>query len=178
MSKRIAITGHTKRIGKAIYEAFPGAVGVSKSSGNCDITTLNGRTMILHRCLSCDVFINNAHDGFGQVEMLNTMFKAWQDRNKLIINIGVDTVPYTNWQVVHKQYPVEKVALHSQAELLQNESRKCKITTLALGYVDTEFNKDYDGAKLSYKYIVDVIKWIIDQPTEIKFMVLSANGTE
>ena len=172
-NKRIAVTGHTKRIGKAIYEAFPGAVGLSKS-GSCDITTLDGRTSIMHHCLSCDVFINNAHDGFGQVEMLNTMFTAWKDQDKLIINIGVDTVPYTNWQVVHKQYPVEKVALHSQAELLQNEERKCKITTLALGYVDTEFNKNYNGPKLSYDNIIDTIKWIIDQPTEIKQLVLSA----
>jgi len=173
MNKRIAVTGHTKRIGKAIYEAFPDAVGSSRS-GSCNINTLEGRTMIMHQALNCDVFINNAHDGFGQVEMLNTMFKAWQHKEgKHIINIGVDTVPYTDWQVVHKQYPIEKMALHAQAELLQNEERSCKITTLALGYVDTEFNKDYNGAKLSYNNIVDTIKWIIDQPMEIKFIVMS-----
>ena len=89
-------------------------------------------------------------------------------------NIGVDTVPYNNWQVVHNQYPVEKVALHSQAELLHNQKRKCKVTTLGLGYVDTEFNKEYDGAKLSYENIIDTIKWIIDQPFEIKQMMVSA----
>lgn len=173
---KVAVTGHSKRIGKAVYEAFlPNSVGCSKSVGVGDITTLEGRTAILHQAMGCDVFINNAHDGFAQVEMLNMMFKAWQHKEgKHIINIGVDTVPYTDWQVVHKQYPIEKMALHAQAELLQNEERSCKITTLALGYVDTEFNKDYDGAKLSYTNIIDTIKWIIDQPMEVKFMVVSA----
>ena len=154
MSKFIAVTGHTKRIGKAIYEAFPETtiVGLSRSNGY-DINNFNCRTRIIHRVANCDVFINNAHEDFGQVKMLNDLFVAWKDKNKLIINIGVDAVPYTNWQVVYKQYPVEKVALHAQCELLQNEPRKCKITNLALGYVDTEFNKDYDGAKLSYKNI-------------------------
>ena len=112
----------------------------------------NKRKQIIVKVAHCNVFINNAHEDFGQVKMLNELFTEWKMENKLIINIGVDTVPYSNWQVVHKQYPVEKVALHAQCELLQNdELRKCKITNLALGYVDTEFNKDYDGPKLSYK---------------------------
>tara|TARA_Y100001937_G_scaffold116982_1_gene169639 strand:+ start:503 stop:1042 length:540 start_codon:yes stop_codon:yes gene_type:complete len=176
MNKKIAITGHTKRIGKAIYEAFPGSVGCGRGDGG-DITTLEGRTMILHQAMNCDVFINNAHDGFSQVEMLNMMYTAWKDKeDKLIINIGTDAVPYTNWQVVHRQYPVEKMALHAQSELLQNEQRKCKITTLALGHVNTEFNKEYDGAKLSYNNIIDNIKWIISNESEIKFMVISARN--
>ena len=172
---KIAITGHTKRIGKAIYDAFPNSIGFSKSNGY-DINNKDSRTKIIHAVNDCNIFINNAHEGFGQVELLNDIFTAWKNKPALIINIGVDTVPYTNWQVVHDQYPVEKVALHSQGELLQNQKRKCKITTLALGYVDTEFNKDYDGGKLSYDNIIDTIKWIIEQPMEIKFMVLSARG--
>jgi hypothetical protein len=170
---KVAITGHTKRIGKAIYDAFPNSIGLSKSQG-FDITDKNSRTKIVHAINDCDVFINNAHEGFGQVELLNDVFTAWKDYSKLIINIGVDTVPYSNWQVVHQQYPVEKVALHSQVELLHNQQRKCKITTLGLGYVDTEFNKDYDGAKLSYKDIVETIKWIIDQSYEVKQLMVSA----
>ena len=39
---------------------------------------------------------------------------------------------------------------------------------------DTEFNKDYLGPKLSYQEIIDTVKWIIEQPSEIKHMVLSA----
>ena len=75
-----------------------------------------------------------------------------------------------------KRMTKEKMALHAQAELLQNEKRSCKITTLALGYVDTEFNKDYNGAKLSYDNIIDNVKWIVDNEAEIKFMILSARN--
>ena len=110
--KRYAITGHTKRIGKAICEAFP-SVGFSKSNGY-DITNKEDRLKIIKKSADCDIFINNAHEGFGQVFMLSELFEAWRMEEKMIINIGVDTVPYTNWQVVHKQYPVEKVALHAQ----------------------------------------------------------------
>lgn len=171
--KRYAITGHTKRIGKAICEAFP-SVGFSKSNGY-DITNKEDRLKIIKKSADCDIFINNAHEGFGQVFMLSELFEAWRMEEKMIINIGVDTVPYTNWQVVHKQYPVEKVALHAQCEMLHNDiDRKCKVTNLALGYVDTEFNKDHSGPKLSYEEIINTIGWIVDQPSEIKQLVLSA----
>ncbi len=174
MSKQIAITGHTSGIGKAIYEAFPNSIGCSRNTGH-DISTQTGRTMILHQAMNCDVFINNAHNGFNQTEMLNTMFDAWKDQdNKHIINIGTDAVPYVDWQVVHRQYPVEKMTLHAQAELLQNQQRRCKITTLGLGHVDTKFNKEYNGNKLSCENIVDTVKWVIENKAEVKFISLSA----
>ena len=67
------------------------------------------------------------------------------------------------------------MALHAQCEILHNEElRKCKITNLALGYVDTEFNKDYNNPKLSYEEIIKTITWIVEQPSEIKQLVLSA----
>jgi len=175
---KIAITGHTKRIGKAILDSFKQGnvetIGFSKSNGY-DITKPSIRKKIVKATKDFDVFINNAHKGFAQVEMLNAIFDSWQhEENKLIINIGVDTVPYTAWQVVHRQYPVEKVALHSQIELLHNTERNCKITNLALGWVDTEFNKNIKEPKLSYENITNTIKWIIDMDFEVKQIVMSA----
>jgi hypothetical protein len=174
MIRKFAVTGHTKRIGKALYFAFPSSLGFSKSNGY-DITNKNDRIKIIREAIDCDVFINNAHEGFAQVELLNEIFDAWKMEDKLIINIGVDSVPFTNWQVVHKQYPVEKMALHAQCEMLHNNvDRKCKITNLALGYVDTEFNEEYKGPKLSYAEIINTVKWITEQQSEIKHIVLSA----
>ena len=171
--KRYAITGHTKRIGQALHNSLP-SVGFSKSNGY-DITDKEDRLKIINEASDCDVFINNAHEGFGQVLMLTELFDVWRMEEKLIINIGVDSVPYTNWQVVHKQYPVEKMALHAQCEILHNDNeRKCKITNLALGYVDTEFNKDHVGPKLSYDEILNTVEWIVEQPAEIKQLILSA----
>ena len=85
-------------------------------------------------------------------------------------------MPQTAWQVVHRMYPVEKAAVHSAVEILQQdiEGRRVKITNLALGHVDTEFNKDYKGPKLTFKTVIDTINWIINQEQEIKSLVLSA----
>ena len=60
-----------------------------------DINNRDSRTKIVHAVNDCNIFINNAHEGFGQVELLNDIFTAWKDKDSLIINIGVDTVPYT-----------------------------------------------------------------------------------
>ena len=134
---------------------------------------------IIKKVQDCDVFINNAHDRFSQVNMLNELYQDWQySKGKLIINIGTDAVPQTAWQVVHRMYPVEKAAVHSAVEILQQdiEGRRVKITNLALGHVETEFNKDYKGPKLTFKTVIDTINWIIDQEQEIKSLVLSAKA--
>ena len=38
---------------------------------------------------NCDVFINNAHQGYIQVELLNAVFEMWKDNpDKTIVNIS------------------------------------------------------------------------------------------
>jgi NAD(P)-dependent dehydrogenase (short-subunit alcohol dehydrogenase family) len=175
---KIAITGHTSGIGKAIYNDFPPSevVGFSRENGY-DITDVFHRDKIIKETQDCDVFINNAHKEYGQVYMLNELYQNWQySKGKLIINIGTDAVPNTAWQVVHRMYPVEKAALHSAVEIIQQdiEGRRVKVTLLALGHVDTEFNKDYKGPKLKFTTIIDTVNWIIKQEEEIKSLVLSA----
>lgn len=56
---KIAITGHTKRIGKAIYDAFPNSLGFSKSTGY-DINNKDSRAKIVQAISDCDIFVNNA----------------------------------------------------------------------------------------------------------------------
>tara|TARA_B100001027_G_C16252689_1_gene325265 strand:+ start:81 stop:617 length:537 start_codon:yes stop_codon:yes gene_type:complete len=175
----IALTGHTEGIGKAIYEELDNEVlGFSRSNGY-NITNKEDRIKIINESMDCDVFINNAHQGFGQVELLMELFDTWRMENKLIINVGTDSVPAVAWNVVHQQYPIEKASLHSAVDLLQQDKdRKVKLTLLALGHVDTEFNKDYNGPKLSYKNIIDNIEWIANQHNEIKSLVLSPFRSE
>jgi hypothetical protein len=176
---KIALTGHTKGIGRDIYSSYflidnaNEIVGFSKSNGY-DITKKEDRIRIINESMDCDVFINNAHQGFGQVELLVEMFDTWRMENKLIINIGTDSVPSTSWKVVHQQYPIEKASLHSAVELLQQDKdRKIKLTLLALGHVDTEFNKDYKGPKLKINQIIDSIDYIVSQNNEIKSLIIS-----
>ena len=83
-----AITGHTSGIGHAIYNRLsPSIIGFSRSTGY-DITKKSDRSRIISESQNCNVFINNATDGFGQVELLIELFESWKDSNKTIINVG------------------------------------------------------------------------------------------
>lgn len=178
---KIALTGHTKGIGKSIYDWFFGdpemteeVLGFSRSNGY-DIKNKSDREKIIKEVSDCNVFINNAHEEFAQVHMLNELYNSWKEtQGKIIINIGVDSVPSVAWQVVHKMYPVEKMALHSAIDILQQESDRCvKITNLALGHVNTEFNEDYFGSKIHPTEVPKAIEWIVSRQDEVKSLVIS-----
>ena len=65
---KIAITGHSRGIGKACFDLFSAeheCVGFSRSNGY-DIS--KGIINIIDQSLECDVFINNAYFEFKQVE--------------------------------------------------------------------------------------------------------------
>lgn len=85
---KYAITGHTQGIGKRAFERLsPDIIGFSKSTGY-NITTAEGRGKIIEESKDCDIFINNATDDFGQVELFIDLFTAWKDQPKVIINVG------------------------------------------------------------------------------------------
>ena len=72
---KIAITGHTSGIGKAIYDGIGHeVVGFSRDTGH-NINDIFHRMKIVDSVADCDVFINNAHDRFNQVNMLNELYQ-------------------------------------------------------------------------------------------------------
>ena len=86
---KIAITGHTKGIGKALYSVFSEnghtVYGFSRSNGY-DIST--DFDSIIDRVKECDVFVNNAYYPVYQTQLLTKVYELWQDRDKTIINIS------------------------------------------------------------------------------------------
>ena len=84
---KYAITGHTSGIGKAVSESVTNFIGFSKSTGY-NINERTDRKRIIKQCDDVDVFINNAHDGFGQTYILLDLFHTFKDTNKTIINVG------------------------------------------------------------------------------------------
>ena len=171
----IAITGHTSGIGEALYNHFSGrtntsmrtfftdCIGFSRSNGY-DIKLTKSRQDIISQLSNVNVFINNAHGGFAQAEMLKDVFDAWQYTDKHIINIGVDKVDVRTWELVHETYSVEKLASHAMCDQLQSLERKCKITNLCLGVVE-----NWDG-NLTYKNIINAIEYIVKANFEISRM--------
>lgn len=131
----IGLTGHTAGLGAALYERLPQARVFSRSNGY-NINSLDDRCRIVDELADCNVFINNAHNGFGQISLLQQVFTAWQDQPKLILNIGSRASEYSygvNWT-----YSAEKAALMDLTKSLTLLGKPCRITTLCFGYIGTE----------------------------------------
>ena len=82
---KVSITGSTGGLGTAIVNTF----------SDCELKLLDrNKGFDLEKNLNdfidqdFDVFINNAHSGFRQTELLYKLFESNKNRNCIIINIG------------------------------------------------------------------------------------------
>ena len=138
---KYAITGHTRGIGRRTYERLsPDIIGFSKSTGY-DINKYIDRQRIIAESFDCDVFINNATEGFAQTYMLLDLVNAWGDNpNKTIINVGsrvaeIDVLPE---HLKHlRYYQAEKLSIKHCSQRLAATS-KCNMQYRWLTYVGTE----------------------------------------
>ena len=86
---KIAITGHTKGIGLAISELLSQKHkirGYSKSNGNNVMRPAGIVKDIIE--WDADIFINNAYAPEAQVRILYKLYEQWENKPKLIINMG------------------------------------------------------------------------------------------
>ena len=86
--RRVAITGHTRGLGAALFERFSVSdmvVGLSRSNG-FDIRKID---KIIERIDECDVFINNAYDRYSQVDLLYAVYDMWKDKEKRLSTLVV-----------------------------------------------------------------------------------------
>jgi hypothetical protein len=111
-------------------------IGFSRSSGY-NINRHEDRKRIIEESKDCDIFINNAHSGFGQVQLLVELFMQWKDQDKQIINVGsrVAENPLANDRLHLLSYYAEKKALKNTVTDLQGY--RCKINYVWFGYVGT-----------------------------------------
>lgn len=173
----IAITGHTKGIGKGLLEYFLAngdtVIGFSRSNGY-DISYDNVRTKILNEILDCDVFINNAYDILAQEELFKLIYGDWKSTNKTIINI-ISKVKYYN---IKDNYVQSKRSFAKVAEQCALDTNNCRIININPGYVDTGFIdpafKQQLGDKfLSIEELSSIIGWCANQPHRINISELS-----
>jgi len=139
---KIAITGHTKGIGKSLYDTLSlshTVKGYSKSKGY-DITKKTDRSWILKEVNEYDVFINNAYDDFAQSSMLYELWTDWHTKEKTIITIGSDVTLYDLPLDMKDllQYQMHKKSLKILHEDLQNLNTNVKMEYVSFGYVGTE----------------------------------------
>lgn len=133
----IGITGHTSGIGQALYKLYRergyDVVGLSRTNGY----NIQLQQKVLSRLEDCDVFINNAHAGFSQVDLLYKMYNLWGP-DKHIVNIGslLSTFPISpNKEDV--LYRTEKVALEEMYRQLKYRDDGPMLTMIHPGAVIT-----------------------------------------
>ncbi len=172
---KIAITGHTKGIGKAIADLYytDEVVGFSRSNG-FDLSVDSTVDAIVEQCISCNVFVNNAYSGTKQVDLFEKVFAQWRnDSTKTIVNINSKTI-YNGPNL--RQYTLDKKLLRSTAvKAIRDIDRKCRIININPGYVKTSMTKDVQHKynMLSPEQLASMIKWCLDQPLGIEVGELS-----
>jgi nucleoside-diphosphate-sugar epimerase len=133
---KIAITGHTSGIGQALAEAYYGhdIVGLSKRDGN----NIRNTPKIASLIEPCDMFINNAQEGFAQTELLFEVTQRWAHTNKQIIVIStmMTQQPISSIEGMD-EYRLQKVALEQAVQQLRFKyPQGPKITVVRPGRVD------------------------------------------
>jgi NAD(P)-dependent dehydrogenase (short-subunit alcohol dehydrogenase family) len=158
---KIAITGHTRGIGKALAEVYAAQgheiVGLSKSQGH-DINRPETLVPIIE---PCDVFINNAQDGFAQTQLLFEVWDKWQNNyNKKIINIGAKmsqeplcTVPGV-WMT---RYRVQKTTMDEAIRQLRHQAPFPKIICVHPGGVATDSQPSGVDAAAWARRVVNIL---------------------
>ncbi len=173
---KIAITGHSRGIGKELYDIFDAdhqVEGFSRSNGY-DIALQH--QLISRSIKHNDVFINNAWAGYSQIDLLNNVFDMWKDdETKTIVNIS-SLSKYPGLSGNTTGYSASKAALSHQAFLLMFKTdRKCRMINVNPGYVKTDMTKKVHGtaSMLTAKECADAIAWAINQPQHIEIGELS-----
>ena len=179
---KIAITGHSRGIGKACYDLLSqthDCMGFSKSNG----FNINEPKRILIATRNCDVFINNAYqlNTADQLNIFNSLFEQWKnDSSKHIINIGSKSkyFPHNENHPEHTEHKRSSKEYNDSKTDLANSiyqkqlftKKKCKITTINPGYVKTDFTQRiHDQVNMLQPIdLANIIKWVVEQPKHIE----------
>jgi len=162
---KIAITGHTRGIGKSIYDYFlekgNDVVGFSRANGY-NITNEFDRIKICRLSENFDIFVNNAYNNFdnSQELMLTNRLVSWKNTEKIIINLS------SRWTTGDHKYCNDKQLI----DKICNEHLFSKVHLINLkpGLTDTPRVTTETGVKLKTKSVVDVIDFILLNKNEFK----------
>ena len=169
----VRITGHTKGIGKCLFndlvQAGHDVQGFSRSNGY-NISDPQSRQSILEQSKHADIFINCAWpdgdlpmteiDQFnGQTEMLKLMINVWEgDKDKKILNLSSKSC-YNNSDTndFMENYGNAK---KEQNRIVENRIHVYgpHILNVILGCTDTQISEYLQGDKIDPK---ELSKWII-----------------
>jgi short-subunit dehydrogenase involved in D-alanine esterification of teichoic acids len=168
---KIGLTGHTRGLGKAIYDnliKLNNVIGFSRTNGY-DVQSPN---KIIESLTDCDVFINNVYYETYQSSLFLKLFEKWKDLEKTIININSSSIHQSGaW---NPYYVANKKHLNDVTQSLIDKypNKKCRIINLNLGTLDT--HKNYENFnKIEVSKVAELIEWCINQPHGIEIQQLT-----
>lgn len=179
---KVAITGHTRGIGKKISEYFSSLgyeiVGFSRSTG-CDLSIEENKQSAIQKIIDCDIFVNSAfvsiektysQHSYIPIEILFEVHKAWKDNpEKQIFVISSST----HWSLLlsydygYAGYQVHKMALDQAAFLLSRTHRYPILHLLKPGRVDTDLAKNRLGSRMQTSDVTSVIDFCMKNSDKI-----------
>lgn len=129
---KVAITGTTSGLGKCISSKYVDVVNFSRTNG----FNINQPYKIVQRSGEADIFYNNAHSEFYQVQLFYMLVDMWRnDSSKTIVNISSDAPEKSRTQ---NMYAAEKAALdYATMQCLHDPGVRCNIVLVKPGYIDT-----------------------------------------
>ena len=169
---KIAITGHSKGIGKALADEFEKhgheVIGYSRSNG---WSIKENKLDIIEdvKKQDFDIFINNAYVHKHQTELLMLMVQEWlQCPDKLIVNLNSKVIFHEP-----KHLPPDMV-LYRKDKIDQNNFIKSgikeycpKVLDVVLGFTDTEMGERYQGQKINTKDLAELLNSVISMRDKI-----------
>lgn len=163
---RVAITGHSRGIGKAIADLYTDVKGFSRSNGY-DIETVPEQ--IIKESLDCDVFINNAYSSDSQIKLFDLIFKHWSnDPNKTIVNVN-SLRKYIKDLSTFPAYTANKKQLSNQTLAKMFTNKQCRVININPGAVETAMASNLPNLeKIQPEDVAQVVKWCLDQPQHIE----------
>jgi short-subunit dehydrogenase len=142
--KKIAITGHSKGIGAALFELLSKdheVMGFSRTTGH-DLADRGSYAKAWAEIRLADIVINNAYttqNRYLQTELLNDFVDAHQqDESKLIVNL-LSMGPHVSKPIPSfNRYASSKVLLSDTVNRLKSSGHRCGIICVAPGWVETQ----------------------------------------
>lgn len=163
---KIAITGHTKGIGKAISDSFTDQgheiLGLSRSNG----FDIKDTEKIIDAVRDCDVFINNAYNEFDQEKLLKTLNLAWKGTDKVIISIGsiVTDYPRIERHLDNQDWPYRnhKRVLRDSFRRMVKYPMSCRLILISPGATDTDMIKHHDCVKMNPEEVAKAVRYALE----------------
>jgi NAD(P)-dependent dehydrogenase (short-subunit alcohol dehydrogenase family) len=167
---KIAITGHSSGIGKAIHDGFVKQgheiIGYDLLTKH-NVSTEHNVRMLAQDAVDCDMIVINAYRGFSQTTLLYEMFALWKNQSKTIVVIG-SRVDNSFGQYPH-EYAVHKATLDLAIKQLRDTPASGpKIINLKPGWVDTPLVKHVPVApKMDPSDVFEILDWCLAHKNSI-----------